>query len=348
MPLNDRQIDELARAIDDYLTLPALIQLAAEIDVLLSNIAPDGSVQTRALTLLKVLNGALPPRDRELLEAISAKGLGEISASLRAVVDKLLTPTYQPPNARAAVLLGRTGFFGRNELRERVREFTDPSPFTSRVLVVQGDGPGGKTYSWEFLRHLAKEAGAVPLQLRLNDPGYEPRSVVRAVGQLLRLNLSTLPQLADEPQSMRMNALMAWFQGELIDLKHRYWLVIDDLDKPTVTPEVKACAYALASIVEVAKPDKLWMALLGFNDTITDREMRDCVRDVAAFPSADMFAKNFESLAAVSPVPLTRTKATEYAQLLFSKYELIDRTAMEELTRAAEGLGQKLLEGQQL
>lgn len=347
MPLNDQQIDELARAIDAWFTLPGLIQLASEIDVTLGNIAPDGSLQTRAVTLLKVLSAAQPPRDRELLEAISAKGHGQISVAIRDLANKLLAPTYQPPNAHAAVLLGRTGFFGRDDLRERVREFTSPSRFTSRVLIVHGTGHGGKTYSWQFLRHLAKEVSAVPLQLRLGNASYEPRSLVRAVGQLLKLNLSTLPQLADEPQSMRMNALMAWFQGELVDLQHRYWLVIDDLDKPNVTPEVRACAYALASIVEAAKPDKLWIALLGFNDTITDREMRDCVRDVAAFPTAVMFAKNFESLAAVSPVLLTQTKATEYAHLLFSKYESIDLAAMEELTRAAEGLGQKLLEGQQ-
>lgn len=348
MPLSDRQIGDLARAIDAYLSLADLIQLADEIDIKLGNIAPDGSVQTRAEALLKYLNAARPPRDRELLEAISAKGPGQISTGLKNLANQLLTPTYHPPNARDALLLGRTGFFGRDDLRAGVTEFTNPSPFTSRVLIVQGNGPGGKTYTWEYLRHLAVEASAVPLLLRLKDGAYEPRSFVHAVGQLLRLNTLTLPQLADEPQLMRMNALVNWFQGELVDLKHAYWLVIDDLNEPDVTPEVRACAYALASTVERVKPNHLWMALLGYNDPITEREMRYCVRDVAAFPTADVLAKNFVSLAAVSQVPLIPTRATEYAQLLFSKYQTIDRTAMEELTAAAEGLGQKLLQGLQL
>lgn len=347
MPLNERQIGELARRIDAHLTLAELVQLADEIGVNLGNIAPDGAVQTRAEILLKHLNAARPPRDRELLEAIAAKGLGQIAAALKHHADQLLAPTFYPPIARDAVLLGRIGFFGRHDLRKRVTDFINPSDFTAHVLIVQGNDPGGKTYSWEYLRHLSVNAGAVPLLLRLKDGHYEPRSLVHAVGQLLRLDLTTLPPLADEPQLMRMDALVTWFQGQLVALDRPYWLVIDDLNEPVVTPEVRACAYVLASTVERIKPANLWMALLGYNAPVTDREMRYCLRDVAAFPTADVLAQNFISLAALSRVPLIPTKAAEYAQLLFSKHQKIDHSAMEELTADAEGLGQKLLQGLQ-
>ena len=348
MPLNDRQIGDLARAIDTYLSLPALTQMASEIDVDLGNLAPNGSLETRAEALLKRINAERPPRDREFLELIARRPQGEIAAGLRSLAEQLLKPTYYPASARDAVLLGQTGFFGRDGLRQGAEAFTNSSTFTSRVLIVQGNTPGGKTYSWEYLRHLAVEAGAVPRQLRLKDEADDPRSVVEAVGRVLRLNLTTLPPLADNPQKTRINALLNWFQGELVGISPRYWLVIDDLNEPAVTPEVRACALALASIVERVKPDNLWMVLLGYNDVITDRDMRYCVRDLAAFPTADVFARNFVSLAAASNVPLSPAKATEYATLLFSKYGAIDRTAMEELTFAAEGLGHKLLQGQQL
>jgi hypothetical protein len=207
--------------------------------------------------------------------------------------------------------------------------------------------PGGKTYSWEYLRHLALEVGAVPQPLRLKDVAYEPRDLVYAVGQLLQLDVRALPRLADRPQHMRMNVLLTWFQGQLADVKRPYWLVVDDLNEPSVSREIRACVYRMAKIVEQIKPNNLWVALLGYNEQITDREMRDCVRDLAAFPTPTMFANDFVRLAHSSPAPLTKSKAESYAKLLFSKYRVVDRTAMEDLTRAAEGLGQKLLQGLQ-
>jgi hypothetical protein len=346
VPLNDKQISHLARSIDDSMDLPRLIQLADEIDVRLDSIAPNGSVQTRAEVLLKTVNADRPPRDRDLLESIVRNG--HVTAALRTLANQLLKPTYQPPSdMHDAILLGRIGFFGRGGLRRGLREFTNPSHFTSHVLIVQGAETGGRTYSWEYLRHLASQAGSVPRQLRLTGATYAPRNLMFAVGQLLRLDLAQFPPLADEPQEMRMSALLNWFQGQLAGLEREYWLVIDDINEAEVTPEVRACAYAIALIVERVKPDKLWIALLGYNDVITDPEMRHCIRDQAVFPTVDMLARNFVSLAAASPLPLQAAKATEYASLLFSKHAKLDRAAMEDLTQSAEGLGQKLLLGMQ-
>jgi hypothetical protein len=343
MPLNERQISDLARAIETYLSLSDLIQLADRIDLTLGSIAPDGSLLTRAEVLLKTVNTGRPPRDRELLEAIVQRG----PAGLKTIANQLLTPTYHPPNARDAVLLGRTGFFGRDGLRQGVEDFARPSHFTSRILIIEGYDPGGKTYSWEYLRHRAVEAGAVPRRLGLKDAAYEPRDLVEAVGQLLRLDVGTLPRLVDRPQHMRTNALLMWFQGQLDDIRRAYWLVIDDLNEPAVSREIRACAYALAKIVEQVKPDNLWVALLGYNEQIIDREMRNCVHDMAAFPTPAMFARDFIKLAAISSVPLSPERANKYAELLFSRHQIIDRTAMDELTSAAELLGQKLLKGLQ-
>lgn len=347
MPLSDRQIGELARAIDAYMTLPNLILLATEIEVNLGNIAPDGSVQTRAEVLLKHLNAARPPRDRELLEAIAAKDPGEIRAALQDLVNQLLAPTFHPSNAHDALLLGREGFFGRDALRARIKEFTNPTGYTSHVLFVQGSDPGGKTYSWKYLNHCARQAGAVPLQIRLKGRQYEPRSLVEAIGLLLNQDVSTLPRLADQPQLMRMDALVIWLQGKLADLKRPYWLVIDDLNEPDVTPEVRACAYALALAVETTKPDNLWIALLGYNDRIVDPDMRFCVVDTANFPTEQTLANDFVKLAAVSTVPLHPNKAAQIAKLFFSKYPRIDRDAMVEITHSAERLGEKLIQGLQ-
>jgi hypothetical protein len=88
--------------------------------------------------------------------------------------------------------------------------------------------------------------------------------------------------------------------------------------------------------------------LLGYNDPITESDMRHHIRDVATFPTIEMFADDFVNLAKWSELALEKAKAIDYAQILFSKHSVIDRCAMEALTAEAEMLGQKLLQGQQL
>src|SRR5258707_755915 len=103
MPLSDSQINQLARAIvNAQVGIPKLTRLADQIDFSLDSIAPNGSLLARAEALLKAVNAARPPRDRELLEIIQ-KG-GGISVGLKDLVGQLLTPGYQPPDsARDAV-----------------------------------------------------------------------------------------------------------------------------------------------------------------------------------------------------------------------------------------------------
>jgi hypothetical protein len=348
MPLTETQISDLARTIQDHMNLPGLILLAAMVSVNLDNLAPVGSLKTRAETLLKVLNSERPPRDRQLLQVITNMGPTQINQAIQDLAAEYLHPTYAPSgDPHDALLLGRSGFFGRADLRQNIREFTSPNNNSSRVLIVRGAEPGGKTHSWGFLLHLGMGIGVKPVRLQLNKGKYSPRQVVEAVCHLLQLNSGSLPKLVDDPQPMRIVAdLSNWFQGQLASLQHDYWLVIDDLNDPNVDPATRLAAYELARVVESNKAQRLWVVLLGYNEAVTDREMRWCVKDDASFFTAKMLAGHFAALAPPGQ-PLAEPQASQYAELVFSKYPRLDRDAMNELSSEAEILGDKLRLGLQ-
>src|SRR5688572_14707625 len=197
MPLTAPQIVQLAIEIHQQVDLASLVLLAQDLGVNLPNLAPDGSVRDRALALITHMSTQLPPRDNELLEKLRVHP----NPALRNLAIRLLTPTFFSPTGdpHDAILLGRTAFVGREELRAALKkEFTAPSPYSTRVLVVRGDEPGGKSYSWRFLQHLAPVPGAKAVRLRLERTNYTPHQLFEQVFRLLPLNIARLPALPDD------------------------------------------------------------------------------------------------------------------------------------------------------
>jgi hypothetical protein len=332
----------LARAFDEQWDPPALELFASDLNVKLNNLMQGGSQFERALSLISSMNASRPPRDRELLELLGKRG----NASLIALANKLLTPTFLSPTGdpHDAVLLGRLAFVDRADLRQVIREFTSPSPFTTRVLVVHGEKPSGKSYSWAFLRHLAETAGAVPQRLQLKDKRYSPRAFLEQVARLLRLDPREMPQQPDNPQEVTITPLIGWLQGNLPGLTTPYWLVVDDLNDPSVTPEVRNAAYALAYCAEDSRQN-LWVALLGYNDDVVDPDMLHIAREAAQFFDAALVAKHFDCIAGKSGVALAPERARELADLLFVKYPTLNKESMVQLTMDVEKISGLLREG---
>lgn len=346
MPLTGQQTTYLAGEFDSQWDIPKLDMFASSLNVNLNNLAPDGKMFDRALKFVTHLNQAMPPRDRELLQELSRQG----NARLKAVADDLLRPTYYSPSGdpHDAILLGKTVFVDRANLRQVMRDFTNPSAFTTRVLIVRGDQPCGKSYSWEFLRHLAvSSVGAVPQRLRLKDTRFTPKQIFEQVGFLLDLDRSGLPSMTDEPQLARIDPLINWFKGQVVKLQRPYWLVIDDLNDPTTTPAMLDAVYALAYSIEETKPANLWVALLGYNVPITDPDLHFVAQEDARFPDASFVAEHFESVAKAGPVPLTHDMARQMAELLFSKFPKLDKESMINLRDSIQTIGEKLKLGQQ-
>lgn len=345
MFLTGADVHEVASAVNNQMD-------AARFELILTDFGlnpndfPAAQLLVRVTQVFEKLRRAMPPRDGDLLAFLYQRG----NNALRATIDQVRTPSYYPaPDPHRAILLGRLVFVDRDGLRVRTRAFTQANAHSTHVLVVRGEEPGGKSYSWEYLRHLACcAAGAQALRLRLRRTAYTPREFMEQVYRLLLLDPATLPGRPDEPQLAKIDPLMNAFKGRLNTLDTRFWLVVDDLNDPGVAPIIRDTAFALAQAVEEQKSEKLWLALLGYNDPITDPDLRHIVMDEAAFPTLGSVAHFLAEMAGLGGTALLPKHALETAQVLFGKNPPVHRQAMEALTREIEAVGEKLRSGHQL
>jgi hypothetical protein len=344
MPLSTDQILNLASEIGAVWNVPKQTLFAADLDVdLATTIDPgDGTPKKVALAFISHMNSRTPPRDGELLEALQARG----TARLRTISTELLTPSWFSPtnDALGAIAIGKTAFIARPRLRSELQGLRIPSPATTRVLIVRGEQPGGKSYSFEFLRHFARNVvGATPMRLQLKDLTGTPRQFLDIVFASLGLVVDT-STVVDDPQLSVVRPVIATFKNKIEKLDKTYWLIIDDLNDPRVTPPVRETAFALAETIEEQRSDHLWVALLGYNQEV-GAELRNVAQDDAAFPTRELVAQFYVSMASRGPSTLTLEEAEVYANAAFSGFEQIDKAAMMQLTPIIEEMGAKLSDG---
>ena len=345
--MSPQQISQLANEFElQQWDQPRLSVFAASLGINLSQIAR-GSFKETVYNFILEMHKGIPPRDREMLQALTR----EANPRLAGLAREMLKPGFFPPgDAHEALMLGRAAFIARKELRERLWEFTNPANYDTHVLIVSGTQPGGKSYSWEFLRHLAASvAGVQAVRLNLKGTNYTPRQFVQQAMKLLGLKAEEdLPDLIDNPQLARTSPLINAFKARFVDVNKPYWLVIDDLNEPTVTPEIRETAYAMAFVIEEMKPSMLWIALLGYNSEIVDPDLRFVAKDDASFPGPSAVARFFETVAQASGVQLEKTRAEQYANLLFGQYPILNKEAMGKLTMAFEQMSEKIRSGSTL
>ena len=129
-------------------------------------------------------------------------------------------------------------------------------------------------------------------------------------------------------------------------LEKYYWLVIDDLNDPDVTPSIRETAYAIACAVEVSRPERLWVALLGYNAETAAGDLRWAAAEDASFPTVSHLSEHFRAMSCTSPNPITLECAREHAERLVARYPVLDKEAMIRLTFDIEQKSRELLSGQ--
>jgi hypothetical protein len=340
MALTGSQITSLANAINGEWNLQKLTLFASDLNFNLDNEAPDGPLVKRAFVFINEMNRLR--RDRELLQKLQA----ETNARLQNLADEFLKPPFFSPtgSARDAILLGKTAFIDRAPLRGSTDYFTSPNPGNNtRVLVVRGDRPCGKSYTWEFIRHLAVSAGATPQYLRLKDLySVSPREMLENCFALTGMDISEIPKATDNPQYARVAPLLNWFAGHWIHkIDPPCWLAIDDINDDRVIPELREAALALARCAEVKKSN-LWVILLGYNEPITDSDLTNIEQDQPQFPDETMVADHFVAITKDNLSPVTQARACDLAKLLFASYSPVDKIGMANIGRYIGKLSERL------
>lgn len=346
MPLTGRQVELLATELAqqwDETTLTMFMSDHLSID--LRKEASGHNLRGRVQAAVSQLNGQRPPRDTELLTALYRHG----NRALQKLASDLLTPSFFPADDPVqAVLLGDVPFVGRDPLRDLLRPLLHSAAAAPPVLLVRGEQPGGKSYTWEFLRHLAHESGATAQHLPLANTGYGPQQVLVSALNLLGIFDGTLPTMADQPQESHLQPLVSNFMGRLPDLQRWYWLVIDDLNHPTARQPARDFAYALAKAVEAHRPTNLHLTLLGYNDPIPDARLNRRT-DHPQFPELGRLAQYLAVMAsAAGGEPLPTERAERYAELLVQRRRPLTKERMQLLTADLELMGGKLRQGERL
>jgi hypothetical protein len=127
-------------------------------------------------------------------------------------------------------LVGQQLFIDRSVLRAHLKDLVSDSP--SRVLVITGDRPCGKSYSWLYVRQRELLGGITPVLIDLSEwaePSL-PVDVMSNIALQLQLPEPTIDEHAQGAAQARR--LRDWLVGQLQpqDRDGRWLLVFDSLD----------------------------------------------------------------------------------------------------------------------
>ncbi|WP_438489378.1 AAA family ATPase [Streptomyces sp. S186] len=172
---------------------------------------------------------------------------------------------------RTCVLQQDTGaFIGREDLRETLRGLVAAGG--KSVLLVDGVPGSGRSYTYQFLRHLGSHKGFRPARVTLSDT-YTGAQVLRRLAEYVvdpRAGTQwlgpTLP--GDGPPTLAEVARRVISLAATAET--RYWLVLDDCDRLDPLSDVWEVINELAkAIYEYADPDRVpRLVLLGYGRTM--------------------------------------------------------------------------------
>jgi hypothetical protein len=351
MPLIQEQIEELAEAIHGNWDLEKLGLFTSLLEYNLKNEVTTGSVKFRALKFISDMNSRQPPHDHQMLGKLANLTDPLLqNEELQTLAKNLLEPPFISTNGNDpyyAIVLGKPAFLDRKYLRDEIPEFTNPGKDTTRVLIVRGEKPGGKSHTYFFLQHLAfNVAGARFHSINLVDSKPDPRQLFKDVGSELRFDLSdnVFPKIKDDPQEAKLQSYGSWLGGQIDTLQEPHWLVIDDLNHPEVTEPAREAAYELAKQAEIKKGN-LWVALLGYNKPITDDKLEYIAEDEARFPNRESIIEYFCLLSNRGGLNVEKIEAGTWIDLLCNNMASLDKEGMKNLKKKIEKLGKRLLKG---
>lgn len=135
-------------------------------------------------------------------------------------------------NFRTCVLKnGTEAFIDRQGLRETLRRFiADPDKF---ILLVDGEPDSGRSYTYNFLRHIGQHSGFRPVRVTLSRTSTAAK-VVRRLADFVAdpaAGASPLnPTDLNDPLPSNEEAAH-WVAGRATAIDERLWLVLDECDK---------------------------------------------------------------------------------------------------------------------
>ncbi|MBX3738955.1 MAG: hypothetical protein KF715_19840 [Candidatus Didemnitutus sp.] len=209
---------------------------------------------------------------------------------------------YQARTPWKALVTRQRAFVDRDKLRTLAWHYLGGQN-TPPILLVVTDGAIGKSHVWNLLGHLGDILPNMLCELldfrRFGQPSIGPRHVFETIVQRLNLNVTpSVDSLAQETRVVRklVDALIGGFRRQPHD--RHFCLVFDNLNYPTLEPEVFELIVELAHAVQSGSIQRVRLALIGFDrdlppeceictvthtlDQITTEHVRTYLRDIFA------------------------------------------------------------------
>jgi Effector-associated domain 1 len=216
---------------------------------------------------IRLLDRPAPP-----LEAAAALGAGPASVSD--------PPAQSHPTARTGDVPGicdpylsyvigqQRPFINRSVLRLQLKDLLSES--TSRVLIINGNRPCGKSYTWFFVRQPELLAGITPVLVDLSEwkEPSTPMEVMSSIALQLGLDEPAIDGHAQEAAQARR--LRDWLVGKLQqhDANGHWLLVFDSLDHLAQREETLQLIEFVAGAAIRQRLPGLRVILLGYVDRL--------------------------------------------------------------------------------
>ncbi|MEU9119822.1 hypothetical protein AB0C96_08170 [Streptomyces sp. NPDC048506] len=126
---------------------------------------------------------------------------------------------------------GTEAFIDRQDLRETLRRFiADPDKF---VLLVDGEPGSGRSYTYNFLRHIGQHSGFRPVRVTLSRTSTAAKVVRRLADFVADPGAGTAPLNPTELNDLlpSIDEAAHWVAGRATAVEERLWLVLDECDK---------------------------------------------------------------------------------------------------------------------
>ena len=184
-------------------------------------------------------------------------------------------------------------FIDRSVLRVHLKDLLSDSP--SRVLVITGDRPCGKSYTWFFIRQPELLAGMTPVLVDLSEWANPSRPIEVMSSVALQLGLRE-PNVDGHAQgAAKARLLRDWLVGQLQqhDRDGRWLLVFDSLDHAGQRDETLQLIEFLAGAAIRQRLTGLRVILLGYANRLPvdplESVLTERIRDIGEPELRDFF-----------------------------------------------------------
>jgi hypothetical protein len=314
--LEGRQLRLVADAVESSYDYPALEQdLRFELDKRLDAISGPDSLRNitfrvldRAeregwlLGLLTMFRQGRYPEVRDVATRVldqcagstGAVGDGSGSGPPEAAADGTAPGGPEVADPFLSYVVGQQPFIDRTVLREHLRDLLSASP--SRVLVINGDRPCGKSYTWYYVRQPELLGDSIPVLVDLSewaDPA-RPAEVMSSIALQLGLPEPTVDRHAQS--AAQVQSLRDWFVGKLQQddrAGQRWLLMVDSLDHVAQRDDTLQLVEFLAGAAIRQRLAGLRVILLGYSNRIPidplDSVLTEEIGDIGPAELCDFF-----------------------------------------------------------